>query len=112
MIAKTHPQYASSIKNVIDRCIDMLKITKENYYHPKFKGSFSLKTVSKILGDENMYNMEYVNSGDEASTILIDLITDNIDADLRQYYEKDLLSYAEKDTLNLVYLYHHLKTAS
>ena len=112
MIAKTHPQYASSIKNIINRCVDMLKITKENYYHPIFKGSFSLKTVSKILSDEKMYNMEYVNSGDEASMILIDLITDNIDADLRHNYEKDLLSYAEKDTLNLVYLYHHLKSVS
>ena len=90
-----------------------MKITKNHYYHPKFKGSFSLKSVSKILTKENMYDdLEFVNSGDDASRVLIDLITNKINSAQRKQIELDLLKYAEKDTLNLVDLYKHLKSVS
>ncbi len=56
--------------------------------------------------------MEFVNSGDDASRVLIDLITNNIETNQRTQIENDLLKYAEKDTLNLVDLYKHLKSVS
>tara|TARA_Y100001970_G_scaffold66065_1_gene84437 strand:- start:1892 stop:3409 length:1518 start_codon:yes stop_codon:yes gene_type:complete len=111
-IAIMFPEYKHKIDLIINRCVDLLKITKNNYYHPKFKGSFSLKSVSKILTKENMYDLEFVNSGDDASRVLIDLITNNINSDQRKQIELDLLKYAEKDTLNLVDLYKHLKSVS
>ena len=111
-IAIMFPEYKHKIDLIIDRCVDLLKITKNHYYHPKFKGSFSLKSVSKILTKENMYDLEFVNSGDDASRVLIDLITNKINSGQRKQIELDLLKYAEKDTLNLVDLYKHLKSVS
>lgn len=111
-IAIMFPEYKEEINLIINRCVDLLKITRNNYYHPKFKGSFSLKSVSKILTKENRYDLDFVNSGDDASRVLIDLITNNIDTNQRKQIEKDLLKYAEKDTLNLVDLYKHLKSVS
>ena len=64
------------------------------------------------MNKENRYDLEFVNSGDDASRVLIDLITDNTDTIKRKQIEKDLLNYAEKDTLNLVDLYKHLKSVS
>ena len=59
-----------------------------------------------------MYDLEFVNSGDDASRVLIDLITNKINPGQRKQIELDLLKYAEKDTLNLVDLYKHLKSVS
>ena len=86
----------------------MLKLVRENYYHPGFRGSFSLKSVSKILPDGDIYNSEYVNSGDDASMVLMQLITGKIKKESISIYEQELINYAEKDTLNLVNLYNHL----
>ena len=59
-----------------------------------------------------MYDLEFVNSGDDASRVLIDLITNKINSVQRKQIELDLLKYAEKDTLKLGDLYKHLKSVS
>ena len=107
-IIASYPELKNDIENIISRCVDMLKLVKENYYHPGFKGSFSLKSVSKILPEGDIYNSEYVNSGDDASRVLMQLITGKIDKELIPIYKQELLKYAEKDTLSLVNLYNHL----
>ena len=107
-IIESYPELKNDIENIISRCVDMLKLVKENYYHPGFKGSFSLKSVSRILPEGDIYNSEYVNSGDDASRVLMQLITGNIDKELIPIYKQELLKYAEKDTLSLVNLYNHL----
>ena len=70
------------------------------------------QNANVILTKENMYDLEFVNSGDDASRVLIDLITNKINSGQRKQIELDLLKYAEKDTLNLVDLYKHLKSVS
>ena len=107
-IIASYPELKNDIENIISRCVDMLKLVKENYYHPGFKGSFSLKSVSKILPEGDIYNSEYVNSGDDASRVLMQIITGKIDKELIPIYKQELLKYAEKDTLSLVNLYNHL----
>ena len=107
-IILSYPELKKDIENIISRCVDMLKLVRENYYHPGFRGSFSLKSVSKILPEGDIYNSEYVNSGDDASTVLMQLITGKMKEDLIPIYEQELINYAEKDTLSLVNLYNHL----
>ena len=111
-IISSYPEMKNNIENIISRCVDMLKLVKENYYHPGFKGSFSLKSVSKILPEGDIYNSEYVNSGDDASRVLMQLITGKIDKELIPIYKQELLKYAEKDTLSLVNLYNHLNSVT
>ncbi len=111
-IISSYPEMKNNIENIILRCVDMLKLVKENYYHPGFKGSFSLKSVSKILPEGDIYNSEYVNSGDDASRVLMQLITGKIDKELIPIYKQELLKYAEKDTLSLVNLYNHLNSVA
>ena len=45
---------------------------------------------------------------DDASRVLMQLITGKIDKELIPIYKQELLKYAEKDTLSLVNLYNHL----
>ena len=107
-IILSYPELRKDIENIISRCVDMLKLVRENYYHPGFRGSFSLKSISKIFPDGDIYNSKYVNSGDDASTVLMQLITGKIEVELISIYEQELINYAEKDTLSLVNLYNHL----
>jgi hypothetical protein len=52
---------------VIARLWDLLKVVRENYYHPKFYGSTSIKTVLPALAPDLDYSSLEISDGSSAS---------------------------------------------
>ena len=48
-LAQAFPQYRDRLLALCDRVVDLLKLVRDNYYHPGFHGSYSLKSVLPVL---------------------------------------------------------------
>ena len=44
-LAARFPDLSSALLAVVDRIEDLLRVTKNNYYHPEMRGSWSIKDV-------------------------------------------------------------------
>lgn len=104
LLADAQPECASALSEIAEKLYDLLPVVRNYVYHPKFRGSFSIKSVIPALAPELAYEGLEVASGDLASLELERLI-------LGQPSEQDaviktqLLSYCERDTFALVRLY-------
>jgi len=43
------PEYGEGLQALCDRTVDLLKLIQENYYHPEFHGSYSIKSMLPAL---------------------------------------------------------------
>ena len=58
-LAVSFPQYADPMEALCARAFDLLKLIRENYYHPEFHGDNSLKSVLPAL----VPNLSYADLG-------------------------------------------------
>ncbi|MGD2187337.1 MAG: DUF2779 domain-containing protein, partial [Desulfobacterales bacterium] len=96
------PQYADELQSVIDRFVDLYKIIRNNYYHPTFYGSFSLKYVLPALVPEMTYENLSIQDGMQASLEYLRMIDPATPADEKARLRSDLLTYCGQDTLAMV----------
>ena len=54
-LAYAFPLYRNRLLALCDRMVDLLKLIRENYYHPDFNGSYSLKSVAPTLAPDLDY---------------------------------------------------------
>ena len=110
-LAKALPQYASALRELDARIIDLLPVVRDHVYHPAFGGSFSLKAVLPALVPDLRYDGLVIAEGTAASAALDRLIFggDSIDHSERVALERALLAYCELDTLALVRLLARLR---
>lgn len=104
-LAINNPEYKTKLLALLDRFVDLMDIVKDHVYHPKFRGSYSLKSVSPaLLGYENGgYTDSIIKNGGEISKYYAEYLT-TTDMDRRVVIEKALLKYCKYDTTNLVLL--------
>lgn len=96
-LAKDFPIYKQKIDTVINRLTDLLVIIKNNYYHPQFGGSFSIKAVLPTVTDLS-YDDLVIRSGAEAYIAYQRMINlDKTDND-RKKIKDDLLRYCRRDS--------------
>jgi hypothetical protein len=95
-------QYADKIQSIIERCIDLHAIIRNNYYHPEFGGSFSLKHVLPALLPEMTYDKLAIQDGIQASLEYLRMIDSSTAAAEKGRIRKDLLTYCGQDTLAMV----------
>jgi len=58
------PALAKRLNALLPRIVDLLPITRDHYYHPAMKGSFSIKNVLPTVAPELDYaNLEGVQDG-------------------------------------------------
>ena len=99
------PELATRINSVIDRLVDLLPITRRHYYHPKMKGSFSIKVVLPTVTKEVDYDsIGEVHDGGAASGAYLEMIKSNTTSGRRSTLEKDLRAYCGLDTIAMKYL--------
>jgi len=96
------PQYADELQTVIDRFIDLYKIIKDNFYAPRFYGSFSLKYVLPALVPELSYDKLAIQEGLQASLDYLRMIDPSTPEDEKSKIRGDLLVYCGQDTLAMV----------
>lgn len=55
-LALRHPQYADAVAKYVSRLVDLHPMVKAHYYHPKMKGSFSIKAVLPVIAPDLDYS--------------------------------------------------------
>ena len=109
-LARSNPDRQDELLMLNERFLDLIiPFRKGYYYHPKFNGSFSIKSVLPVLcpnePELNYENLNITNGGD-ASLIYKNL--NIINADDYDITLSDLYAYCRLDTLAMVKILEHL----
>lgn len=104
-LAKHFPKYAPQLRKLIARIVDLLPLTRENYYHPEMKGSWSLKAVLPTIAPELSYeNLGEIQESGAAPAAYLEIINTNTPTERKATLIHDLQCYCERDTLATVEL--------
>lgn len=107
-LAELFPEHAPLLNNLSTRMVDlMIPFSKRWYYHPGFKGSYSIKAVLPVLVPELRYDELAIQEGGTASLVYSQLkFQDAITATLQR---QALREYCKLDTLAMVRIWQMLK---
>jgi predicted RecB family nuclease len=101
-LAKDLPKCGGQLLATLDRLVDLHKIIKNNYYHPEFHGSFSLKSVLPAIIPEMSYGNLGIQEGQEAGIEYMRMLDPSTPAGEKEKIRSDLLKYCGHDTLAMV----------
>ena len=101
-MADLFPQYRSRLDALCDRLFDLLEVVRGHYYHPQFRGSFSLKSTLPALAPDLGYAGLEIESGDVASIEYARMIADDTPEPVKARIRDSLLAYCKRDTEALV----------
>ncbi|MCC6378270.1 MAG: DUF2779 domain-containing protein [Burkholderiales bacterium] len=105
-LAQALPDLAAPLQEIADRLVDLLPITRDHYYDPAMKGSWSLKAVLPTIAPDLDYaNLEGgVHSGGDVESVYARILDTATEAGARSDLEAALRAYCERDTLALARL--------
>ena len=104
-LAQSFPHYRSRLLALCDRIVDLLKLIRENYYHPDFNGSYSLKSVAPTLVPNMNYTDMEIQDGAVASTAYTRMIAHDTPSSEKAAIRNALLTYCARDTEAMVGTY-------
>ena len=107
-LARLFPDLASSLKAVIHRLFDLKEVILRSYYHPGFRGSFSIKRILPVLVPDLSYDGLPVGDGDTAMSTFARMAMGQFDGDQVAEIRQQLLDYCKLDTLAMVELHRRL----
>ena len=107
-LAAAFPQHASALGAIASRLVDLHKIVRRNYYHPGFRGSFSLKSVVPVVAPQLSYDGLEIADGQMASVWYGRAISSADLGERRRIFD-NLRTYCAQDTLATVELHKALK---
>ncbi len=109
-LAALYPRRRIKLEAIKNRLVDLLPITKANYYHPDMQGSWSIKRVIPTIAPELDYaDLDIVSEGSQAQVAFLEMIEMDEDPDRKEELETALLRYCEMDTLAMVRLVQFLE---
>ena len=111
-LAEEFPQLAERLLALCDRIFDLLKLIRENYYHPEFHGSFSIKSVLPVLVPKLSYVDLGIQGGLNAATAYAQMITDETNDSEKVKIKEALLAYCQRDTEAMVRIFEVLVAES
>ena len=97
------PRRSEALASIEDRLFDLLPVIRNGYYHPDFRGSFSIKNVLPVLVPGSGYDDLSISDGQTAA-IRYTQALENEDAPERERMFDDLRAYCARDTLAMVKL--------
>ena len=101
-LAGTFPESADVLLGFCDRTFDLLKLVREEYYHPQFHGSFSIKSVLPVLAPDMGYGGLDIQLGLVAAIDFGRMVSENTPTEEKEKIKQALLAYCEKDTEAMV----------
>jgi hypothetical protein len=111
-LANAFPDLAEDLHAVIERLVDLHPVMKENYYHPKMLGSWSLKAVlPTIAPDMNYSELEEIQEGTAASAAFLEAIHPETSEQRKEFLRQRMLEYCRFDTEAMVRLVRFLSAA-
>ena len=102
-LAEALPDRAGQLRAIESRLVDLLQIVRDGYYHPAFRGSFSIKNVLPVLVPGMDYDDLAIGDGLMASVRYASALA-SADSEDRQRTFGHLRAYCAHDTLAMVEL--------
>ncbi len=103
-LAAYFPDLADKLVVINERIVDLLPITREHYYHPEMRGSWSLKAVLPTIGADLSYDGMPVANGGMAQEAFLEMINPETPFDRKEELRQGLLDYCALDTYALLQL--------
>ena len=101
-LAEAFPAHRDALSALAARIVDLLPIVRSGYYHPAFRGSFSIKSVLPALVPEFGYGDLDIADGETASTSYLRMIAPETPDAERDAIRGALLAYCRRDTEAMV----------
>jgi hypothetical protein len=101
-LAEHLPACHDQLMDTLERFKDLCDIIRRLYYHPKFHGSFSLKSVLPALMPAMSYDNLVIQEGNQASLEYLHMIDPATPPEEKIRIRDNLLTYCGQDTLALV----------
>jgi hypothetical protein len=97
------PDLADRLGRIIGRLFDMHPVVRQNYYHPKMLGSWSIKAVMPTINPDMDYaRLEGIKEGTGASDGFIEAIDPGTSRERKEELEEQLRRYCRFDTEAMV----------
>lgn len=103
-LADAFPEFRSAFKPILKRLWDLHPIVKDHYYHPAFKGSYSMKSVLPAVVPSLAYDDLRIREGGQAAAEYYRMVFVETDWIERAAIREALLRYCARDTLAMVEL--------
>lgn len=98
-LAARFTDLAPALNKLLGRVVDLLPLTREHYYHPDMRGSWSIKDVLPTIAPELDYaNLDVVADGGGAQDAYLEATHDAIDDNRKFTLEYALRLYCCRDT--------------
>ena len=107
-LAKLCQDLAPQLQGVIRRLVDLEMVIRNGYYHPDFRGSYSIKRVLPVLAPDLTYKGLPIADGDAAVAQFARMALGQYDTEEVAVIRKQLREYCEMDTLAMVRLHQRL----
>ncbi|MGE5177125.1 MAG: DUF2779 domain-containing protein [Hyphomicrobiales bacterium] len=112
-LAEALPDLAPRLLDHVERrMIDLHKVIHDHYYHPKFRGSFSIKDVLPVVVRGMGYGDLEIRDGGQAALAFITMTDPSESAAERRKIRDALLAYCARDTEAMMLLFKNLKEVS
>jgi hypothetical protein len=98
------PHLKPALSNVVRRLWDLLSVIQQHYYHPDFRGSFSIKTVLPALVPALAYDDLTIQNGAVAAVMYQKMVFLETDLMERAHIAQALEEYCGRDTWAMVEL--------
>ncbi len=114
ILGASSPGCSDALLAAWDRVKDLLPVVRNHFYHPEFRGSFSIKNVVRALLPEMAYDQLEVADGQAASYILQTLLCrpQELSPEERAELRGQLETYCKHDTAVMVELLRYLRHAA
>jgi predicted RecB family nuclease len=103
-LADAFPEFRSAFKPILKRLWDLHPVVKDHYYHPRFNGSYSMKSVLPALVPTLAYDDLRIREGGQAAAEYYRMVFVETDWIERATIREALLRYCARDTLAMVEL--------
>lgn len=101
-LAEHLPHSSDRLRATVGRFKDLHSLVKRYFYHPRFYGSFSLKSVLPALVPEMNYEDLSIQEGNQASLEYLRMIDPSTPQVEKQRIKKALRRYCSQDTIAMV----------
>ena len=103
-LAEAVPSLRKDLLRLVDRLWDLLVVVQTHYYHPDFRGSYSMKSVLPALVPSLDYGDLEIRDGATASAMYHQMVFVETDWVERQRLAEALHAYCARDSLGMMEL--------
>ncbi len=108
-LAELHPEHRDFLEDINNRVFDLMKVFKEDYQHPDFQGSASIKKVLPVLLPELSYKTLDIQNGTMALSEWEKMIKGGMSDEDIEKTKANLLKYCALDTMAMVEIFEVLR---